>query len=108
MPRPSDHPPAPPSRGSTRSIDAGTVAIWRLFRTATAPSSAGAQGTAGRGLRVRADCGRVSISPGALEARLIDAFGSVAEFKSQFSAAGAGQFGAGWCWLVVETDGTLK
>ncbi|MBC6438618.1 MAG: superoxide dismutase [Rhodobacteraceae bacterium] len=49
-----------------------------------------------------------STMPGALEARLIDAFGSVAEFKSQFSAAGAGQFGAGWCWLVVETDGTLK
>ncbi|MDA7430603.1 superoxide dismutase [Primorskyibacter aestuariivivens] len=46
--------------------------------------------------------------PGELEARIKDAFGSVEEFKSQFSAAGAGQFGSGWAWLVVDTDGTLK
>ncbi len=46
--------------------------------------------------------------PGELESRIKDAFGSVDEFKSQFAAAGAGQFGSGWCWLVVDTDGTLK
>ena len=39
--------------------------------------------------------------PGELESRIADAFGSVDEFKSQFSAAGAGQFGSGWAWLVV-------
>ncbi len=46
--------------------------------------------------------------PGELESRIADAFGSVDDFKSQFSAAGAGQFGSGWAWLVVDTDGALK
>ena len=46
--------------------------------------------------------------PSELEARLKDAFGSVDKFKEEFSAAGAGQFGSGWCWLVVDTDGSLK
>ena len=43
-----------------------------------------------------------------LESRIKDAFGSVDKFKAEFSAAGAGQFGSGWCWLVVDKDGTLK
>ncbi|WP_380052929.1 superoxide dismutase [Falsihalocynthiibacter sp. SS001] len=46
--------------------------------------------------------------PGELEKALIDNFGSVDAFKSDFSAAGAGQFGSGWCWLVQESDGSLK
>ena len=46
--------------------------------------------------------------PGALEKRITDAFGSVDKFKADFAAAGAGQFGSGWCWLVVDTDGALK
>lgn len=46
--------------------------------------------------------------PSELEARIKDAFGSVDDFHKQFAAAGAGQFGSGWCWLVVDTDGTLK
>ena len=46
--------------------------------------------------------------PSELEARIVDAFGSVEQFKTDFAAAGAGQFGSGWCWLVVDTDGTLK
>src|SRR6056297_1115755 len=33
--------------------------------------------------------------PGELEKAITDSFGSVDEFKSQFSAAGAGQFGSG-------------
>ncbi|MEM1265044.1 MAG: superoxide dismutase [Pseudomonadota bacterium] len=49
-----------------------------------------------------------SAMPSALESRITDAFGSVDAFKDQFKAAGAGQFGSGWCWLVVDTDGTLK
>ena len=38
--------------------------------------------------------------PGELEKALTESFGSVDEFKAQFSAAGAGQFGSGWAWLV--------
>jgi len=34
-------------------------------------------------------------------------FGSYDEFKSQFHAAGAGQFGSGWAWLVL-SGGKLK
>ncbi len=46
--------------------------------------------------------------PSDLESRITDSFGSVSAFKDAFKAAGAGQFGSGWAWLVVETDGTLK
>jgi Fe-Mn family superoxide dismutase len=49
-----------------------------------------------------------SAMPSELEAALKDSFGSVDEFKSQFSAAGAGQFGSGWAWLVKGADGGLK
>jgi Fe-Mn family superoxide dismutase len=42
--------------------------------------------------------------PSELEARIVDAFGSVDAFKEQFTAAGVGQFGSGWCWLVKEGD----
>ena len=37
---------------------------------------------------------------------LVENFGSVDAFKDQ-SAAGAGQFGSGWCWLVKNADGSL-
>jgi Fe-Mn family superoxide dismutase len=46
--------------------------------------------------------------PGELEARINECFGSVDQFKKDFAAAGAGQFGSGWCWLVKEGDGALK
>ena len=49
-----------------------------------------------------------SAMPSELEAAIKDSFGSVDDFKSQFSAAGAGQFGSGWCWLVKDSDGGLK
>jgi Fe-Mn family superoxide dismutase len=42
--------------------------------------------------------------PSELETRINDAFGSVDAFKEQFTAAGVGQFGSGWCWLVKEGD----
>jgi len=41
-------------------------------------------------------------------ASAIDAvFGSMDEFKSAFEEAGTGQFGSGWAWLVVDTNGQL-
>jgi superoxide dismutase, Fe-Mn family len=46
--------------------------------------------------------------PGTLEKALVEAFGSVAKFKEDFAAAGAGQFGSGWAWLVKDKTGALK
>ena len=46
--------------------------------------------------------------PSELSSALNENFGSVDKFKEDFCAAGAGQFGAGWCWLVKEKDGSLK
>ncbi len=46
--------------------------------------------------------------PAALESALTAAFGSVDKFKEEFAAAGAGQFGSGWAWLVKDKDGSLK
>ncbi len=49
-----------------------------------------------------------SAMPSELEAALTKNFGSVDAFKDEFKAAGAGQFGSGWCWLVKASDGSLK
>jgi Fe-Mn family superoxide dismutase len=46
--------------------------------------------------------------PGALEAKITEDFGSVAAFKDAFKAGGVGQFGSGWVWLVLGSDGKLK
>ena len=46
--------------------------------------------------------------PSELSYALNENFGSVDKFKEDFCAAGAGQFGAGWCWLVKDKDGSLK
>ena len=52
--------------------------------------------------------GEAKKMPGALEKALTEAFGSIDKFKEEFSAAGAGQFGSGWAWLVKDKDGSLK
>ena len=43
---------------------------------------------------------------GDLGAAINSAFGSFADFKSKFSAAGMGRFGSGWAWLSFK-DGRL-
>lgn len=45
--------------------------------------------------------------PSEVESALNDAFGSIDKFKEEFKAAGAGQFGSGWAWLV-KSGGRLK
>ncbi|EIE52779.1 superoxide dismutase [Salipiger aestuarii] len=49
-----------------------------------------------------------STMPSELEAALKESFGTIEKFKEDFSAAGAGQFGSGWAWLVKDSDGGLK
>ncbi len=44
---------------------------------------------------------------GELAAAIDAAFGSFDEFKAQFTASAAGNFGSGWTWLVKNTDGSL-
>ncbi|MGE4482874.1 superoxide dismutase [Acidocella sp.] len=46
--------------------------------------------------------------PGKLEKKITEDFGSVDAFKETFKAAGIGQFGSGWAWLVLAADGKLK
>jgi Fe-Mn family superoxide dismutase len=46
--------------------------------------------------------------PSELSSAINENFGSIEQFKADFCAAGAGQFGAGWCWLVKDKDGSLK
>ncbi|MCI5040910.1 MAG: superoxide dismutase [Donghicola eburneus] len=45
--------------------------------------------------------------PSALEAKLVESFGSVDDFKAAFKTAATTQFGSGWAWLVQKADGSL-
>jgi hypothetical protein len=51
---------------------------------------------------------RCAAEPSAeLKAAIEKDFGSFDEFKKQFKAAGATQFGSGWAWLVKTKEGKL-
>lgn len=45
---------------------------------------------------------------GALAAAIDKAFGSFDDFKEKFSTMAATNFGAGWTWLVKNSDGSLE
>jgi superoxide dismutase, Fe-Mn family len=45
---------------------------------------------------------------GAIADEISKAFGSFDAFKEKFEAAGVGQFGSGWAWLVKTKSGELK
>ena len=45
---------------------------------------------------------------GELAAAINSAFGSLEEFKKQFSAAAATRFGSGWAWLCVHPGGKVE
>jgi Fe-Mn family superoxide dismutase len=44
---------------------------------------------------------------GELASAIDEAFGGFDAFKEKFNAAGVGQFGSGWAWLIVGADGKL-
>lgn len=44
---------------------------------------------------------------GAVADAIDKAFGSFEEFKKQFAARAAGNFGSGWTWLVKNADGSV-
>ncbi len=46
--------------------------------------------------------------PGRLETKITEDFGSVQAFKDAFKTAATTQFGSGWAWLVLGSDGKLK
>jgi Fe-Mn family superoxide dismutase len=46
--------------------------------------------------------------PGKLEAKIVEDFGGVAQFKDAFKTAATTQFGSGWAWLILAADGKLK
>lgn len=45
---------------------------------------------------------------GELAKAITAAFGSYAEFQAKFEAAGAGRFGSGWVWLIINKNGALE
>jgi superoxide dismutase, Fe-Mn family len=51
--------------------------------------------------------GKGGAPTGALAAAIDEAFGGFDAFKDKFNAAGVGQFGSGWVWLIVGQDGKL-
>lgn len=44
----------------------------------------------------------------ALKAGMEEAFGSLEKCFEEFVAAGAGQFGSGWVWMVSDADGKIS
>ena len=51
---------------------------------------------------------RTAADPSKLEAKIDSDLGGVQKFKDDFKAAGVSQFGSGWAWLVLGSDGKLK
>ncbi len=45
---------------------------------------------------------------GELADKINSTFGSFDNFKSQFNTAGAGRFGSGWVWLVMDRAGNIS
>lgn len=46
--------------------------------------------------------------PDVLKNKLIEKFGSIDEFKTQFETNALGRFGSGWGWLVKDEKGELE
>jgi Fe-Mn family superoxide dismutase len=51
--------------------------------------------------------GETGMVSAALLTAIESTFGSMADFQDTFSKAAGSQFGSGWAWLVVRSDGSL-
>ena len=49
-----------------------------------------------------------SSGPSGKLAEAIDAYGGLDKLKEDFNTKGAGQFGSGWAWVIVDQGGQLK
>ena len=47
-------------------------------------------------------------APSGKLADAIEAFGGLDKLKEEFNTKGAGQFGSGWAWVIVDSSGALK
>ena len=47
-------------------------------------------------------------APAGKLAEAIDAYGGLDKLKDDFNTKGAGQFGSGWAWVIVDARGALK
>lgn len=46
--------------------------------------------------------------PGSVETKIQSDLGGFDKFKTDFVAAGVGQFGSGWAWLALDANGKLE
>jgi superoxide dismutase, Fe-Mn family len=49
-----------------------------------------------------------NLPDGTLSKAIVQSFGSIEAFKTQFADAGKNRFGSGWAWLYVDKDKQLK
>lgn len=52
--------------------------------------------------------GGSNVPVGELAEKINEKYGDFEKFKEEFNAKGAGQFGSGWVWLVVDNQGNLE
>jgi Fe-Mn family superoxide dismutase len=51
---------------------------------------------------------REPLTDGTLKRQIDEDLGSMDDFRKEFSEIASGEFGSGWAWLVVNTDGRLE
>ncbi len=86
--------------GSVESLISNLDKVPEDIRTAVRNNGGGHANHAAFWLALGPNAG--GAPKGALADAINAAFGSFDEFKAKFKAAGAGRFGSGWAWLVLD------